>query len=72
MEQVIEKRIGISSLVNKIVSAEDAAALIQDGDIVGMSGFTRAGDAKVVPLALAQRAKMRKLKLMYIRGFIGA
>lgn len=68
MEQVIEKRIGISSLVNKIVSAEDAAALIQDGDIVGMSGFTRAGDAKVVPLALAQRAKNEKIKIDVYTG----
>lgn len=68
MEQVIEKRIGISSLVNKVVSAEDAAALIQDGDIVGMSGFTRAGDAKVVPLALAQRAKNEKIKIDVYTG----
>lgn len=65
MEITIEKRIGIPSLLTKVKTAEEAAALIHDGDIVGMSGFTRAGDAKVVPLALAERAKMKISKLMF-------
>ena len=30
------------------MSASDAAALIEDGMTVGMSGFTRAGEAKAV------------------------
>ncbi|MFL0506219.1 succinate CoA transferase [Ureibacillus sp. 179-F W5.1 NHS] len=68
MEQVVEKRIGISSLLNKVISAEEAASFIQDGNIVGMSGFTRAGDAKVVPLALAERAKNENLKLDVYTG----
>lgn len=68
MEQVVEKRIGVSSLLNKVVSAEDAASLIQDGNVVGMSGFTRAGDAKVVPLALANRAKNEKIKIDVYTG----
>lgn len=68
MELTIEKRIGISSLVDKVVSAEEAAALIRDGDVVGMSGFTRAGDAKVVPLALAERAKNEKLQIDVYTG----
>ncbi|RKJ09955.1 acetyl-CoA hydrolase, partial [Butyricicoccus sp. 1XD8-22] len=63
MELTIEKRIGISSLLDKVTSAEKAASMIQDGNVVGMSGFTRAGDAKVVPLALAERAKNEKLKI---------
>ncbi|MFG1345153.1 acetyl-CoA hydrolase/transferase family protein [Xanthobacter autotrophicus DSM 431] len=50
------ERIRLSSLSEKIVSAEQAAQLIKDGMIVGMSGFTRAGEAKAVPLALAARA----------------
>ncbi|MEI7611055.1 MAG: propionyl-CoA--succinate CoA transferase, partial [Rhodospirillaceae bacterium] len=49
-------RIRMKSLWSKVVEAETAAALIKDGMIVGMSGFTRAGEAKVVPLALAERA----------------
>ncbi|KGN97286.1 acetyl-CoA hydrolase [Porphyromonas gingivicanis] len=41
----------------KIMSAEEAAAFIQNGDNVGFSGFTPAGCPKVVPAALARRAK---------------
>jgi succinate CoA transferase len=35
----------------------EAAALIRHGDTVGFSGFTPAGSPKVIPLALAERAK---------------
>ena len=41
----------------KKCSAEDAAAMIQNGDILGVSGFTLAGYPKAVPLALAARAE---------------
>ncbi|MBS3695788.1 propionyl-CoA--succinate CoA transferase, partial [Rhodococcus qingshengii] len=51
---MLEKRIRNASLLNRIVSAEEAASLIRDGMTVGMSGFTRAGEAKAVPLALAE------------------
>ncbi len=54
-------RIRLSSLQNKVMSAHEAAALIRDGMTVGMSGFTRAGEAKAVPLALIDRAKDEKL-----------
>jgi succinyl-CoA:acetate CoA-transferase len=37
------------------MSAQDAAALIQPGSNIGMSGFTGAGYPKAVPLALADR-----------------
>ncbi len=39
----------------RIMSAEDAAALIPAGATVGMSGFTAAGAPKAVPQALAKR-----------------
>jgi succinyl-CoA:acetate CoA-transferase len=39
----------------KVMSAEAAAALIQPGDNVGMSGFTGAGYPKAVPTELARR-----------------
>ena len=42
-------------LRQKIMSAEEAAALIQHGDHVGMSGFTSSGYPKAVPPALARR-----------------
>lgn len=41
----------------KIVSAEEAASFINNGNNVGFSGFTAAGAPKAVPTALAQRAK---------------
>ncbi|MDR2973641.1 MAG: acetyl-CoA hydrolase/transferase family protein [Propionibacteriaceae bacterium] len=39
----------------KVMSAADAAALIKDGDNVGVSGFTGSGYPKEVPVALAER-----------------
>jgi len=39
----------------KLMSADEAARFIVDGDHVGMSGFTGSGSPKKVPLALAQR-----------------
>ena len=41
----------------KFISAEEAAALIHHNENVGFSGFTHAGCPKVVPVALANRAK---------------
>ena len=40
-----------------ITSAEEAAKLIKDGMVVGVSGFTPSGYPKAVPVALAERAK---------------
>ena len=40
-----------------ILSAQDAAALINDNDAIGFSGFTPAGAAKAIPSALADRAE---------------
>lgn len=61
-------RIRLPSLMNKVMSAADAAALIQDGMTVGMSGFTRAGEAKAVPQALAERARLAPLKISLMTG----
>ncbi len=43
------------ALKSKVMSAEDAAALIPNGANVGMSGFTGSGYPKAVPTALASR-----------------
>ncbi|MGO9391083.1 acetyl-CoA hydrolase/transferase family protein [Rhodoblastus sp.] len=48
-------RIRNPALRSKIMTAQQAAALIPKGSNVGMSGFTGAGYPKVVPLALAER-----------------
>ena len=42
---------------SKKCSAADAAAMINDGDVLGVSGFTLAGYPKEVPTALAARAE---------------
>ena len=44
-----------SSLEHKIMSADQAAALIHSGDQIGMSGFTGSGYPKAVPIQLARR-----------------
>jgi acyl-CoA hydrolase len=41
----------------KQMTAEEAASMINHGEIVGVSGFTPAGDPKEIPFALAQRAE---------------
>ncbi|OAX53217.1 acetyl-CoA hydrolase/transferase family protein [Xanthomonas graminis] len=49
-------------LRERIVSAEAAAALIQPGETVAMSGFTGSGYPKAVPIALAQRIEAAHLQ----------
>ncbi|MFC6197759.1 acetyl-CoA hydrolase/transferase family protein [Ponticaulis profundi] len=61
-------RVRHPGLMNKVVSAEEAALLFKDGMTVGMSGFTRAGEAKAVPMALAERARKDPLKISLITG----
>ena len=68
MQDQYQSRIRLPLLRERITSAESAAALIQDGMTIGMSGFTRAGDAKEVPLALAERALHNKLKITLMTG----
>lgn len=61
-------RIKVKELQNRVVSAEEAASWITDGMTLGLSGFTRAGDAKAVPLALVQRADNEKFKVNVYTG----
>lgn len=61
-------RIRLYPLMDRIVSADQAAQLIKDGMIVGMSGFTRAGDAKAVPLAMARRARTDPFQITLVTG----
>jgi succinyl-CoA:acetate CoA-transferase len=49
------QRIESRAVAGKVMSADDAAALIRPGANVGMSGFTGAGYPKAVPEALARR-----------------
>ncbi len=65
---MFEDRIRHPALRDRIMSAAEAAAMIRDGMVVGMSGFTRAGEAMAVPLALAERAKTDPLKITLMTG----
>lgn len=67
MESVYH-RIRNQHLQEKVVSAEEAASWITNGMTLGLSGFTRAGDAKAVPMALAERAKTEKMKVNVYTG----
>ncbi|UXN02752.1 acetyl-CoA hydrolase/transferase family protein [Bartonella sp. HY406] len=63
-----DQRIRSAALRQKIVSSEEAASLIQNGMTIGMSGFTRAGDAKCVPLAMVKRAEQDPFKITLLTG----
>ncbi|MGM0896385.1 MAG: succinate CoA transferase [Bacillota bacterium] len=67
MDQRLE-RIKASALHDRIVSAQQAAAWIKDGMKLGLSGFTRAGDAKAVPLALVERAEKEPFQIDVYTG----
>ncbi len=55
-------RILNSTLSNRVMTAEDAAALIPSDAQIGMSGFTGSGYPKDVPLALARRISDANLR----------
>lgn len=61
-------RIRIEKLRDVVVSPEEAASWIKDGMTLGLSGFTRAGDAKAVPMALVKRAETEKFKVNVFTG----
>jgi acetyl-CoA hydrolase/succinyl-CoA:acetate CoA-transferase len=65
---LFKDRLRNEKLRERIVSADQAARLITNGMTVGMSGFTRAGEAKAVPLALAERARNDPLKITLMTG----
>jgi succinyl-CoA:acetate CoA-transferase len=68
MTQDYQDRIRCAALRERVTTATDAASWIKDGMTVGMSGFTRAGDVKVVPAALAERARREPLKITLLTG----
>ena len=68
MHDEYQDRIRLPLLKQRVTSAAEAAKWIKDGMTVGMSGFTRAGDAKAVPLALAERARDEPLKISLLTG----
>jgi succinyl-CoA:acetate CoA-transferase len=64
-----EDRIRRPALMTKLMGADQAALLFKNGMTVGMSGFTRAGDAKALPAALVERARQgAPLQLTLLTG----
>lgn len=53
----IKDRIRCKDLLSKVVTAEEAAAMINPNDKIGISGFTPSGYPKAVPLALEKRIR---------------
>src|SRR5699024_266801 len=62
------KRIRDKRLLDRVVSAEEAASWITDGMTLGLSGFTRAGDVKATPMALIRRAQHETFKVNVFTG----
>lgn len=68
----IYDRIRDKRYYDKIVTAEQAAALIEPGAAVGMSGFTPSGYPKAVPLALAKRMEKEHFQIdLWTGGSVG-
>ncbi|MBU5467271.1 acetyl-CoA hydrolase/transferase family protein [Virgibacillus sp. MSJ-26] len=61
-------RIHDAGLHDRVVSAREAASWIKDGMTLGLSGFTRAGDVKAVPMALIDRAEQERFKVNVFTG----
>lgn len=68
MTNKLSTYIRYEELQDRIMSAEKAASYITDGMTIGLSGFTKAGDAKAVPYALIDRAKKHPFKLNVFTG----
>jgi succinyl-CoA:acetate CoA-transferase len=68
MNHEYQDRIRCPQLRQRVTTPQQAALWIRDGMTVGMSGFTRAGDVKAVPAALAERARQEPLKITLLTG----
>lgn len=66
----MEQRIECPALLNRIVSAGEAAASIQDGMTVAMGGYTNSGYPKVIAQELA--ARKQRGEVFQIRLLTGA
>lgn len=64
----LKGKIRFHGLEERIVSVEKAVSWIKDGMTIGLSGFASGGDAKVLPLALAEKGKKEQLKLNVYTG----
>jgi len=65
---MLNERVKLEKLKNRVMTAEEAVRFFEDDMVVGASGFTKAGDSKVVLPALAERAKAEPLKITLMTG----
>ena len=56
LDPILKERLRNDCAEALITTAEEAAKLVKDGMVVGVSGFTPSGYPKAVPVALAERA----------------
>ena len=69
IQSEVKNRIRCPKLLTKITAVDQAAQLIKDGMVVGMSGFTTSGYARAVPVALARRGQNgEKLQIDLLTG----
>lgn len=61
-------RIQALSLHHKVTTVEKALDFFRDNDIVASSGFTKAGDSKVILPALAERNLINPIKITLLTG----
>lgn len=59
-----QSRIAKKELLDKVMTAEQAADYIKSGMTVGFSGFTSAGYPKAVPMAVAAKGEAKDLKIL--------
>eukprot|EP01093_Parvamoeba_rugata_P020175 TRINITY_DN9688_c0_g1_i1.p1 TRINITY_DN9688_c0_g1~~TRINITY_DN9688_c0_g1_i1.p1 ORF type:complete len:503 (-),score=110.49 TRINITY_DN9688_c0_g1_i1:97-1605(-) len=62
------QRIHYTPYLDKIQTTEQAALLINNNDVLGVSGFTKAGDSKAVLPMVAERALYEGLKVTVLSG----
>jgi len=68
MQEILQKKIRNKQFLDKIISAEEASAQIEDGMTIGISGFTVFGEPKRFIKTLAHDANRRNIKVNLISG----
>ena len=69
LDAKVKERLRSDKGLEKIMSAEEAASMVRDGMVIGVSGFTASGYPKAVPHAIAERGKAgEKFKISVYSG----
>src|SRR5690606_29393191 len=65
---MVEERIKVANLRDKVTTAQEAVKLIKNGMFVGRSGFTQASESKVLLPELARYGQENDIKVTLITG----